>query len=182
MTAKKIEKAKKKFSTHPYKNKLHILLALICNSYYDYDQICYRSIFISASADDITFVKDIHTEPCSPIYKTLACKRLYPISKNIGCFQLTRNKPGFPDYNKILWQHWEYFASFSPLWYERLKIYKIKKNDKTYKILFKDDDELEEFYEKYGYEPDEQSKETQEKSICEIPPLIYKKLVYGYIW
>ena len=31
-------------------------------------------------------------------------------------------------------------------------------------IVFEDEDEYEEFYELYGYEPDEQSKETQEKS------------------
>ena len=35
-------------------------------------------------------------------------------------------------------------------------------------IDFDDDDELEEFYFRYGYEPDEQSKEIQDKSIKEI--------------
>ena len=36
-------------------------------------------------------------------------------------------------------------------------------------ISFNNVDEEEEFYEEYGYEPDEQSKEIQEKSIIEIP-------------
>ena len=46
---------------------------------------------------------------------------------------------------------------------------KITVSDKKQIIEFNDEDELEEFYEEYGYEPDEQSKEIQQKSIREIP-------------
>ena len=35
-------------------------------------------------------------------------------------------------------------------------------DDEKKEIVFEDEDEYEEFYELYGYEPDEQSKETQE--------------------
>ena len=38
---------------------------------------------------------------------------------------------------------------------------------------------MEEFYEKYGYEPDEQSKEVQEKSIKKIEKLVLKKWING---
>ena len=46
--------------------------------------------------------------------------------------------------------------------------YKIKVSDKKQLIEFEDDDELEKFYEDYGYEPDEQSAEIQQKSSIEI--------------
>ena len=36
---------------------------------------------------------------------------------------------------------------------------------------------MEEFYEEYGYEPDEQSKEVQEKSICKIERSNIKKWI-----
>ena len=39
------------------------------------------------------------------------------------------------------------------------------------------EDEYEEFYEEYGYEPDEQSKEVQEKSICKIERSNIKKWI-----
>ena len=173
LNEKTVQKAKSAFVTNPYDDKIHILLALICNIYYHHNDLRMRNIFLSASANDVVFVKDIDAEPCIPVYKTLACKRIYSISKDIGCFKLIRNQegsPSFPSYNKILWYHWEYFASFSPLWNERFQNYNVRKEDSTYEIRFRNDDESEEFYEKYGYEPDEQSKETQEKSILEIPP------------
>ena len=168
---KNVSKIKLKFKTHPYKNKLHILLAILCSCYHKNSDIITNQMFRRASANDITFVKDIDQIPCSPIYKTLACKRIYAISPNIGCFQLMRHKKEFPPHNKILWYHWEYFAFLTPLWHKRFEPHKIKKDDTKYEINFENDDELEEFHEKYGFEPDEQSKEIQEKSILEIPDI-----------
>jgi len=51
------------------------------------------------------------------------------------------------------------------LWKSRFDKYNIKVDNKKKEIVFEDEDEYEEFYELYQYEPDEQSKETQEKSI-----------------
>ena len=51
---------------------------------------------------------------------------------------------------------------------KRFDKYKIKVSDKKQLIEFDDDDELEKFYEEYGYEPDEQSAEIQQKSSIEI--------------
>ena len=39
---------------------------------------------------------------------------------------------------------------------------------KKKKLIFQDDDELEEFYEKYGYEPDEQGNDVLDKIIPEL--------------
>ena len=52
----------------------------------------------------------------------------------------------------MFWYHWEYFAYFSPLWKKRFDKYCITIDYKNKKILFKDDDELDEFYEEYGYD------------------------------
>ena len=98
-------------------------------------------------------------------YKILKTKRLFSISKNIGCFQLDRNKL---DVSNIQWYNWEYYAYKSPIWQKRFDNYNIKVNHIKKTIRFKNIDEEEKFYEKYNYEPDEQSKETQEKSILKI--------------
>ena len=43
--------------------------------------------------------------------------------------------------------------------------YDIEIDDKNKEIIFKNDDEYEEFTERYDYEPDEQTQETQDKSL-----------------
>ena len=50
--------------------------------------------------------------------------------------------------------------------------YKIVLDSERFKLEFEDDcDEFEDFHEKYYYEPDEQSKEVQERSIVDIPEI-----------
>tara|TARA_B100001093_G_scaffold518125_1_gene601916 strand:+ start:3727 stop:4806 length:1080 start_codon:yes stop_codon:yes gene_type:complete len=101
----------------------------------------------------------------SYVYKTLKSKRLYRVSKDIGCFKLDRE--GL-DLNHLYWYHWEFYAYKTPLWKSRFDKYKVRIIENKQTIKFDDEDEYEEFYEEYGYEPDEQSKEVQEKSICNI--------------
>jgi len=58
---------------------------------------------------------------------------------------------------------WLYYASFSPVWLNRINEFwgTINHTDKT--VIFANDDNDEAFYDLYGYEPDEQTVETQEK-------------------
>jgi len=58
---------------------------------------------------------------------------------------------------------WLYYASFSPVWLNRINEHwgTINHADKT--VTFADDDNQDKFYDLYGYEPDEQTMETQEK-------------------
>jgi hypothetical protein len=108
------------------------------------------------------------------IYKTLSKRRIYGISKNIGCFNLARQNK---DINHIFWYHWEYYAYKCPLWQGRFDKYNIEINEKKLTIDFKDEDEYEEFYEEYGYEPDEQSSDIQEKSICKMENFTIKNWI-----
>ena len=101
----------------------------------------------------------------SYIYKTLKIRRLYGTSKNIGCFKLNRENI---DLNHKFWYHWEYFAYKSPIWKKRFDKYSININNEKELIEFKNDKEEEMFYEEFGYEPDEQEKNIQEKSTGEI--------------
>ena len=107
-----------------------------------------------------------HYKDVSYVHKTLANVRLFGISNNIGGFQLDRR---LHNIKEMYWYHWEYFAYGSPIWKERLDKLDIVIDHKNKKIIFNDEDEEEEFYEAYNYEPDEQSLEVQEKSIHDIP-------------
>lgn len=60
---------------------------------------------------------------------------------------------------------WEFYASFSPLWMERINQFCGIKNDKIKAIEFPNDDMNESFYEQYSYDPDEQTKVIHDKHI-----------------
>ena len=109
-------------------------------------------------------------------YKIFKNKRLYSISDNIGCFKLERNNY---DLNDIFWNHWEYFAYKSPIWKKRFDKYNININDKKEIIEFKNDDELEEFYQNYGFEPDEQNINIQGKSTKKIKKIYIGNWLYN---
>jgi len=106
---------------------------------------------------------------------------LYEINSNIGAFPLYRFKEETDvvsvwdsnlkkylpdDVSKEISAYlynWEYYARHTPFWKELFKTH-----DATFKkkqITFSNNDMLDKFYDNYGFEPDEQSKETQLKSI-----------------
>lgn len=58
-------------------------------------------------------------------------------------------------------KHWLYYASFTPLWRERILKFGGEIGDSQ--IVFPDDDSFEEFHNRYDYELDEQAKEVQGK-------------------
>ena len=58
---------------------------------------------------------------------------------------------------------WDYYASFSPVWKERIEDHNGKIDDVKKRIVFDDEDDQEEFYDRYGYEPDEQCIELLSK-------------------
>jgi hypothetical protein len=164
-----------------YDNIQQKILAFVClcefNSTFDYNSK--KKVFISATNTEMTFVRDIH-ENDIPLnkygnpqkYKTLEYKRHYAISPYISHFHLSRwNRNNIHD---DVTKRWEYFAYYCPLWKERFDANDItilengEKYDNNEKIVFNDDDELEKFYEKYGYEPDEQSSDVHNKGIPDI--------------
>lgn len=78
-----------------------------------------------------------------------------------GLFQLTRDTA---DIVTAYRDDWLYAASFSPLWLARIRGNNGTVNEETKEVTFADDESLEQFYEKYGLEPDEQRLEVQQKS------------------
>ncbi len=157
----------------PYGNKKHIIYALICYLMMETSEeiASIRKIALVRilEQESIDFFKGTNVA-VQPVWKTLAKRRLYAIRDCIGIFPNVR-KDHTDDtlmWKEILWYHWEYYAQKCPLWRERFVEYKCL-FDKEKKIpLFPNDDILEAFYEKYGMEPDEQSRECQYKSLTEI--------------
>ena len=159
---------KKCLESIAYKNKIHMLLALICHLELDINNIQKRTIY--RKIDDTLLTKEIefNSEVVEPLYQTLVSKRLYTISPLVGAFKLKRYSTSIKDYRDILRLHWDYFIYNCPLWKKRIKSCNGTLNHEKYELIFKNDDDHEKFYESYNYEPDEQSQEIQDKSICYI--------------
>ena len=171
ISLKQIDDFKKKFVENQtcYHNPVHKIWAIIClllfNPNYSNSK---KIIYFGCKTEDYDTMLKIHQEPIplnkynSPqIYKTLDYKCIYSVSPLCSSFYLMRD--GEENINHCYWYHWEYFAYESPLWKERFDKYDIFIDDEKKKIIFHDDDELEDFYSQYGYYPDELSSETQNK-------------------
>ena len=145
----------------------HYILKFICSLKMDKSKLTInkKAIYVSPLNEDILEIKDIDEEIIQPIYKTLPYKRRYKIDSNIGSFDLNRFK--ISNYKKENY-NWEYYASFTPLWKERIFMYNGSINHELKRIDFDNDDNLEMFYEKYGYELDEQSKDVQDCSLLDV--------------
>lgn len=98
-----------------------------------------------------------------PAYKILPLATMYSIDEDnyLSLFRLKREKM---DIVEAYQRNWLYHASFSPLWKQRIDEYKGVVNYKTKTVVFQDDDS-DGFYENYGFEPDEQKQEIQNKTV-----------------
>lgn len=164
---------KERFYENKYANPLHKICAVICmfifNPTHDYENIK-QKIYIGCSdteydeiiqSSDQPIPLNIHNIP--QIYKTLEFKRKYAIHCNCSGFNLMRDM--FPDIKQVIWYQWEFYAYDCPLWNERFNKYDITLNEDKHMITFNNDDDIELFYSQFGYEPDEQNIETQNKGL-----------------
>lgn len=175
-----------------YNNHFHKLWSFIClfifnPSYHNTRQ----RIYINCSKSEYNDIMNHHNifisthNPSSPKYnsyqpdKVLQYKRKFAISPLCSSFYLSRDS--YQDILNELGHKWEYHAYHTPIWLERFNQYNINIHDDTKQIEFSCDDEAEQFYSKYGYEPDEQSIETQHKA-CNIISDNNWKQWYEYVF
>lgn len=69
---------------------------------------------------------------------------------------------------KQYYNDWLYYASFSPIWIERIEEHSGTINHDTKNITFADETDEDTFNDHYWYEPDEQAKIVQERNIPSI--------------
>ena len=186
------EKINKIWKNREFKSDdIHVLLAIVVHLMADIEQIKTRPLFAIPAQDIITDLLHFDSEIIQPVYDTLCHKRKYKINNVIGAFELDRD--GLPDFLNDNWLHWEYYATGVPLWENRLSGYDGMVNHNKRELWFPDDDDSkpssdadndtieayyndrrEKFYKLYGYELDEQPKNTQYLSLYQIDPLSWK--------
>lgn len=132
--------------------------------------VCPQNEDIDFTINHMTRLTDIPTNKQGEklSYKILSYKRSYPLYDEIGSFKLERFNVSHSEYKNLHYYNWEYYASRSPIWARRISKYNGKFCNETNRLLFENDSDLENFYELYGYEFDEQSLQVQELSLLEI--------------
>jgi hypothetical protein len=133
-----------------------------------------KNIYVFCEENDITNYQTItadlncHTDnPYNrilPAYKILKKANLYCID-NLKCLRLFGLKRDNYDVVSAYLNYWLYYASFSPIWEVNIQKYNGTINHATKTITFDTDENEELFYNNYNYEPDEQPKEIQDKSL-----------------
>ena len=108
-------------------------------------------------------------------YETMSCERPRDLLKRACLYETVKASAALIPYSHTDSSvedicaayrfHWLYYASFVPLWEARIVEYGGARNETDCIIEFDDVDKEEEFYDKYNYEPDEQSLDVQRKSI-----------------
>jgi hypothetical protein len=183
-----LETIKNMWDEKQTKNNLQYLILIICviKSAQEIENITEekeddKHIYVLPNKSDIEFFKktNIVSETIKP-RNVLLSKRLYYIDGSVGCFNLERFRwNNHEDFKSEMLLNWEYYATRTHIWDERIKKYHVKFDIDKRKITFEDEVEEDEFYEKYNYEPDEQCKELQECGLLEIKKAPLKDWIIG---
>jgi hypothetical protein len=122
-----------------------------------------KNLYVHVEPEDVVLYETIqHDEP----RKILPLAKIYSIDSDnyLSLFDLKRDNQ---DIKKAYYYDWLYYASFSPLWRSRILKCNGVIDAKNKKVEF-DDEDIDEFYDNYGYEPDEQTVEVENKTIQDI--------------
>jgi hypothetical protein len=146
-------------------SKKHVLMGIYKIMFQKESNVNINKIIIKHNDENIAYLQHLRHYKGAP-YKFLKIMRHFGINKSIGCFDLARFQ--VDNLHNAIWYNWEYYAFNNPIWKERFRVYNGVINPITKEIDFKNDIYLEKFYNKYGYEPDEQSQDVQDKAYIPI--------------
>jgi hypothetical protein len=122
-----------------------------------------KNLYVHVEPEEVVLYETIYT---GAPRKILPLAKIYAIDSYnyLSLFDLKRENQ---DIKMAYYYDWLYYASHSPLWKSRIMKHNGVIDQKNQKVEFNDDD-IDEFYDNYGYEPDEQSKEVENKTIQDI--------------
>ena len=162
-STKEITKYKNATNNNFIKQKRIIILSRILHYFHlKHNTKLGKNIFTNIEQTD--YIQYETVNKLKPAYKILPLTTKYNIDEEeyLSLFCLQREKK---DIASAYRNNWEYYASFSPIWYKRFHRHNGTVNHSKKCIDFESDDDIELFYQEHGLEPDEQKLATQEKSI-----------------
>ena len=125
-----------------------------------------KNLYVHIEPEEVVLYETIHAGAGLVPRKILPLAKIYAIDSYnyLSLFDLKRETQNI---KTAYYYDWLYYASYSPLWKSRILKHNGVIDQKNHKVEF-DDDDIDEFYDNYGYEPDEQSTEVENKTIQEI--------------
>ena len=160
-------------------NKRVILLSRIVHYFVVMNNIKLgKNIYVHIEPEDVILYETICADLTEkdkrtilPARKILPLAKIYSIDNDnyLSLFDLKREKQ---DIKIAYYYNWIYHSSFSPLWRSRILKHCGRIDEKNKKIIFEEeedsDDNEQAFYDEFGYEPDEQKIDIQNKTIQDI--------------
>jgi hypothetical protein len=160
-------------------NKRVILLSRILHYFVVMNNIKLgKNIYVHIEPEDVILyeticadLKEKDKQTILPARKILPLAKIYSIDNDnyLSLFDLKREKQ---DIKIAYYYNWIYHSSFSPLWRSRILKHCGRIDEKNKKIIFEEeedsDDNEQAFYDEFGYEPDEQKIDIQNKTIQDI--------------
>ena len=125
-----------------------------------------KNFYIVVDPEDIIQYETIEATSIRH-YKVLNVARICGIDdlKHLSLFRLERETLKGIMLKDLYFNNWLYHASFSPVWFNRIKKYRGYVDYTKMSVEFVNEDMMQLFYDKYGYEPDEQSQNTTDKCL-----------------
>lgn len=127
-----------------------------------------KNLYFSVEPEDVVMYDTIFTSQKIKAYRVLELGRMYEIDSDnyLSLFKLKREKQNIRD---AFLNNWLYYTLNTPFWRKQIEKYNGIINN-TEKIIYfnEDTDDFDNFWELFNYEPDEQKKIVQDKSIKEL--------------
>jgi hypothetical protein len=129
-------------------------------------QIKGKNFYVKVDPEEIIQYETIEASEDLPTYKILRLGCICNIADQhfLNLFQSIRNKYVSKLEEKYN-EKWLYHASFSPLWFDRIKLYKGYVDYEHQSIKFVDEDLEEAFHNAHNLEPDEQPQYIKDKAL-----------------
>lgn len=137
-----------------------------------------KNLYIMVEPEEIVMYETIIANEKIPAYRILELGRLYEIDSDnyLSLFHLKREKM---DIRNEFLNNWLYYTLDTPFWREKINKNNGIINDKDRLVYFNEEtDDFDNFWDMYNFEPDEQKKIVQDKSVKDLQKIRTWKSFY----
>jgi hypothetical protein len=127
-----------------------------------------KNLYMVVEPEEIVMYETILSNEKIPAYRILELGRLYEIDSD-NCLSLFHLKREKMDIRNAFLNNWLYYTLNTPFWREKITKNNGIVNDEERLVCFNEEtDDFDNFWDMYNFEPDEQKKNVQDKSIKDL--------------